>query len=439
MTKEELTRKRVSAISLGCDKNRVDLEKILFSLRENGFEIVSDPLNAEIVVVNTCAFILPAKQESINEIIEMEYLKKKGKIEKIIVTGCFPERNYDELKENFPEVDAFVRVKDNSLIPKLIHELYKFENVKHKTNSGRVITTPISYAYLKIADGCNNACSYCIIPRIRGRYKSEKEEDLVKEAEDLVKQGVKELILVAQDVSRYGEDLYGENRLIDLCKKLIKIKNLEKIRLHYLYPEKLTKEILDFVAKEEKMCKYIDIPLQHIDDKILKSMRRRLDEQKTRQLIQSIKEGYKDLAIRTTFIVGYPGETRRDFKKLFDFVKEMEFDYAGFFPYYREENTASYFMKKQVREYIKKTRLKKIQKLQALISQNKAQKLIGSEEKVLIDDFDESDGCYIAHAETQSPGVDFGFKVRGENLKVGDFVKVKINSFDGENFGGIKL
>ena len=438
MTKEELIKKKISAISLGCDKNRVDLEKMLFKLKNYGFEIVADPIDANIVIVNTCAFILPAKQESIDQIIEMEFLKKKGKIEKVVVSGCFPERNLNELKENFPDIDAFVRIKDNDNIVKVISKLYEINDTRYKSINGRLLTTPQSYAYLKIADGCNNACSYCIIPRIRGRYRSYKMEDLVKEAEDVVKNGVKEIILVAQDTSRYGEDLYSKNELITLCKKLIKIKDLKKIRLHYLYPEKMSDELLNFISTEEKMCKYIDIPLQHIDDQILTSMRRRMNEEDTRNLIKNIKENYNNLALRTTFIVGYPGESRKQFKKLERFVKETGFDYAGFFPYYREENTASYFMKKQIKNFVKKRRLKKISKLQAKISLKKAEELFG-EQIVLIDSFDETSGNFMAHTEKQSPGVDFGVIVSGENIKVGDYVKINITSFDGENFGGEKL
>ena len=439
MTKEELLKKKISAISLGCDKNRVDLEKMMFLLKSHGFEIVSDPKEADVVIINTCAFILPAKEESISHIIEMEYLKRNNKIEKIIVTGCFPERNLQDLKENFPSVDIFVRIKDNENIVTIIKEIYDAEEISCKKEIGRVLTTTGSYAYLKIADGCNNACSYCIIPRIRGRYKSAKMEDLVKEAGILVKQGVKEIILVAQDVSRYGEDLYGENKLIELCKKLIKIKDLKKIRLHYLYPEKVTDELLDFISKEKKICKYIDIPLQHIDDKILKSMRRRMGEDDTRTLIKKIKENYPELAIRTTFIVGYPGETRRNFKKLLKFLIETKFDYAGFFPYYREENTASYFMKKQVSRFSKKARLKLATVVQNKIASDIAKKKIGIEVDALIDDFDENNGYYIAHTDKLSPGVDFGVLVDGENLKIGDEVRIKIDSFDGENYGGQQI
>lgn len=437
MTKEELLEKKISAISLGCDKNRVDLEKILYSLKDYGFKVVASPEEADIVIVNTCAFILPAKQESINAIIEMEYLKDRGVIEKVVVTGCFPERNMNELLENFPKIDAFVRVKDNATLPILIAGLYDVKDEKYKKKSGRVLTTTGSYAYLKIADGCNNACSYCAIPRIRGRYISAPMSELVDEANDLVKQGVKEIILVAQDTSRYGEDLYGENKLIELCKKLVKIKGLQWIRLHYLYPEKLSDELLEFISSEEKICNYIDVPLQHIDDEILSSMRRRMNEEDTRQLIMKIKTNYPNLAIRTTFIVGYPGETRKAFKKLANFVRETKFDYAGFFQYYREENTASYFMKKQLSNFTKKRRLKKIKAIQEAVVKAQVDKNIGEEVDVLIDDFDCTTGLYIGHTRKQSPGVDFGVEVETERLQIGDIVKVKIDSFNGNNYGGV--
>ena len=439
MTKEELLSKKISAISLGCDKNRVDLEKMLGDLKEYGFDIVSDVSDADIVIVNTCAFILPAKQESIEEILSMEFLKDKGKIEKIIVTGCFPERNLEELKENFPKIDAFVRIRDNKNLPFLIENLYEIEKGKSLRPGERLLTTPNSYAYLKIADGCNNACSYCAIPRIRGRYRSEKMEDLLKEAQNLSKRGVKELILVAQDVSRYGEDLYGENKLIELCKKLCKIKGILKIRLHYLYPEKITDELLNFISSEEKICKYIDLPLQHIEDKILKSMRRRLLEDDTRALIDKIKTNYKDLFLRTTFIVGYPGEKLKDFKKLCKFLKDVEFDYAGFFRYFKEENTASFFMKHQVPEWEKKRRLKKIQKIQAEIALKKMQGLLDKEFDVLVDSFDYDQGFYIGHTEFQSPGVDFNVMIDSQDCRIGEIVKVKFKEFNGEYFKGEKL
>ena len=333
MTKEELKTKIISAISLGCDKNRVDLEKMLGMLKEYGFTITDEVENSDIVIVNTCAFIEPAQKEAIMNIIYVEDLKKRGQIEKVIVSGSLPERNYVEICENFPLIDKFMHLRENPNIISIIEDLYGLANSKPIKTIRRVITNSPSYAYLKIADGCSNACSYCTIPRIRGRYRSYPIEDLVQEAKMLVTGGAKEIVLVAQDITRYGEELYGENCLIKLCDKLSKIKDLQWIRLHYLYPEKLDDTLLDYIAKNDKICKYIDLPLQHIDNDILVSMRRKLDENATRKLVKKIKEEYPSLAFRTTFIVGYPGETRAKFKKLYDFVKESKFDYAGFFPY----------------------------------------------------------------------------------------------------------
>lgn len=348
MTKEELIQKTISAISLGCDKNKVDLEKMLGRLHAFGFTISDDIYSSDIVIVNTCAFIQPAQEEAIMNIIEMENLKQNGILEKVIVTGCFPERNYNSMKENFPTIDAFLRLRDNDKICEIIEDLYNVEHDKPIKKYERILTNSPSYAYLKIADGCNNVCSYCTIPRIRGRYISYPMEELLEEAKNLVGRGVKELILVAQDTTRYGEDLYGENKLIELCEKLSKIKDLEWIRLHYLYPEKVDDKLLSYIVKNPKMCNYIDLPLQHIDNDILKSMRRKVDENGTRNLLENLKNNYPSLALRSTFIVGYPGETRAKFKKLIEFIKDTKFDYAGFFPYSKEPNTASFYMKKHL-------------------------------------------------------------------------------------------
>lgn len=437
MTKEELKKKLVSAISLGCDKNRVDLECMLGKLNEYGFTITDDVENSDILIVNTCAFIQPAMEEAIYNILYAEKLKKNGNVEKVIVTGCFPERSFAAMQENFPQIDRFLRLRENENICQIVEELYGVEKSKLIKNFDRILTTTPSYAYLKIADGCNNACSYCTIPRIRGRYKSTPIDELVDEAKELVKRGVKELILVAQDTTRYGEDLYGENALIKLCDKLSKIKDLKWIRLHYAYPEKVTDELLSYIAKNPKMCKYLDLPLQHIDDQILKSMRRRLGEDETRSLIEKIKTNYPQIALRTTFIVGYPGERRKDFNKLLDFIKKSEFDYAGFFPYYREENTASYFMNKQLHRYIKAYRLKKIARLQHQIATSRMQSQIGKKITVLVDSFDENSGEFCCHSEKLSPTVDFGIKIIDNgNVKLYDFIEVKLTDFDGSNFKG---
>ena len=437
MTKEELKQKTVSAISLGCDKNKVDLEKMLGRIKEYGLQIVEEPEEADIVIVNTCAFIRPAQEEAIMNILSMEKLKNEQRIEKVIVTGCFPERNYNSMKENFPTIDVFLRLNENDNIVGTIEKLYGLEPSKPIKKYERVLTNSPSYAYLKIADGCDNVCSYCTIPRIRGRYKSYPMEDLVDEAKNLVSRGVKEIILVAQDPTRYGEDLYKENCLIKLCEKLCKIKGLDRIRLHYAYPEKVSDELLSYIAKNEKMCKYLDIPLQHIDNDILKSMRRKLDEKDTRELIEKIKSNYPEIALRSTFIVGYPGESKAQFKKLCDFVQETKFDYAGFFPYSREPNTASFFMKKQVPEFIKRRRLKKITKIQNEKKKKKAKEKIGQTVEVLVDSFDPQTGEYMGHSQKMSPLVDFNVKfVDNGNVKCYTYVKVKIYDFDGSDYKG---
>ena len=437
MTKKDLINKRISAISLGCDKNKVDLEKMLGLLQNYGFEIVDDVYNCDIVIVNTCAFIQPAEEEAIANIIEMENLKEKGIIEKIIVSGCLPERHFDSMKENFPSIDLFLRLRENNLICQKIESLYGVEESKVKTTNDRVLTSGKSYAYLKIADGCDNVCSYCTIPRIRGRYRSVPIDELVDEAKLLANKGIKELILVAQDTTRYGEDLYGENKLIELCEKLCKIKNIRWIRLHYLYPEKVTDRLLEFIDKNEKMCKYLDIPLQHIDDKILLSMRRKLGEEDTSKLVEKIKNTYPNISFRSTFIVGYPGESGKQFKKLYKFIENTKFDYAGFFPYSKEPNTASFFMSKQVGNLKKKIRAKKINALQQKIMQEKISQILGEELEVLVDYFDSNTGEFVGHSEKLSPTVDFGVRfVDNGSVEISTFVKVKIYDFDGSYLKG---
>lgn len=434
---EKLKDKKISAISLGCDKNRVDLEKMLFKLKEYGFEIVDDPTDANIVIVNTCAFITPAKQEALENIFQMCLLKDQKKLEKVLVSGCLAQRHRDELLKQIPEVDAFLTASDNENICEIVEKLYDIKVSKYKGRDGRIFTSRGSYAYLKIAEGCNNACSFCTIPRIKGRYKSAPMDKIVEEAKYLAGQKIKELILVAQDVTRYGEDLYGKNCLIELCQKLAKIDGIEWIRLHYAYPEKTTDKLLDFIEKEPKMCKYLDIPLQHISNRILSSMRRKLDEEKTRELVEKMKNDYSDIALRTTFIVGYPSETGKEFKSLCKFIETSQFDYAGFFPYYREENTPSFFMKEQISNWTKQRRLKKVQKVQRNVIIEKAKEKIGQNFKTLVDYFDENKGVYVGHTEFLSPTVDFGVEiVDNDNIKVGQFVDVKFVDFDGENFKG---
>ncbi len=437
MTKEELIKKNISAISLGCDKNKVDLEKMLGRLKEYGFTITEELERADIVIVNTCAFIQIAQEEAIGTIIKMEDYKKNGVIEKLIVTGCFPERNYEQLKDNFPGVDLFLKIRENDKICEKLEELYDVPPAKINKTFQRVLTCGSTYAYLKIADGCNNVCSYCTIPRIRGRYVSYPITDLVDEAKNLADRGIKEIILVAQDTTRYGEDLYGENSLIRLCDKLSKINGIKWIRILYAYPEKVSDELLSYIVQNDKMCKYLDIPLQHIDDEILVKMRRHLGEDKTRELIENIRINYSQISLRSTFIVGHPGEDGKKFKKLCDFIEKGSIDYAGFFPYSREPNTASYYMKNQVKNFIKKRRLNKILKLQRHVMTQKAQTLIDKEIEVLVDYFDENTGEYCSHSQNLCPTVDFGVRfVDNGSVKIGDFVKVKIYDFNGEDYKG---
>ena len=434
MTTEELMTKKVSAISLGCDKNRVDLEHMLGALSDFGFEIISDINEAEILIVNTCAFISSAVEEAIQNIILATKLKS-NKCEKVIVTGCLNERYLDDIKKEFPEVDAFVRVKDDDQILKVIFDLYSIEHKDRFKNQGRLLTTPLNYAYLKIADGCNNGCAYCTIPRIRGRYKSVPMEDIVKEAKTLALRGVKELIVVAQDVTRYGEDLYGKIMLVPLLEKLSKIKEIKWIRLHYLYPEMITDELLDFMNDNEKMCKYLDIPLQHIDNKILYDMNRRCDEQQTRDLIQKIKEKYPKFALRTTYIIGFPGETKKQFNKLVQFVQQYPMPNVGFFPYYKEDKTKAYYMK-QVPKFIKKRRLKKIYAVQKIVSDSLNKNRIGEIVEAVVDSYDEDNECFILRDQYSSPQVDFVIEVKDKNLELGKFYKVKIVDYNQDVFKG---
>lgn len=424
--------KKIFPLLLGCDKNRVDLEKMLYSLQTNGYEIVNQIDEANVVIIQTCAFILPARQEAIQNILECIELKNNGFIEKIVVSGCFPQKNLEELQVEFPEVDAFVLLKDYQIIANIINNLYNNSDKVDLTKPwDRIISTNPHYAYLKIADGCDNCCAYCTIPRIRGRYKSVPIKDVIKEAEELAKKGVKELLLVAQDTSRYGLDLYGQPKLLELLNNLVKIKNIEWIRLHYCYPEMVTDELLKFINENSKICKYLDIPLQHIDNNILKQMNRKSTEDSIISLIDNIRNNYKNIKIRSTFILGFPGETKKAFNKLLNFLQTYKLDMVGFFPFSREEKTKAYFLKKQIPSFIKKYRLKKAQKLQEKIFAINSSKYIDKTFNSIIDEFDESDGTYIARTEYFSPNVDFIIKIiTDKQIELGKFYNVKILSFE---------
>lgn len=436
ITLNELMKKKISFISLGCDKNRVDLEEMMNNLSKFGFEF--DNLEtSNIVIINTCAFILPSRKEAINNILEMIELKKAGKLEKIFVTGCLSQRYVEELKKYMPEVDDFIQLKDNQNIVSIIAKSYGILIEKYKPNEGQLLMSPTHYAYLKIADGCNNNCAYCTIPRIRGRYTSQPFNELIKRAKDLASKGAKELIIVAQDITRYGIDLYGKYRLTELLNELSKIEKIKWIRLHYCYPELVTDELLDLIKNNKKICPYIDVPLQHIDDKILKEMNRKSTEQGIRDLINKIKTKYPEIAIRSTFIVGFPGENFWQFKKLCDFIKESKLDNVGFFSYSREEGTKAFFMKGQILEFIKKFRLKRIQSIQENIANNKNKEMIGKEVEVLIDSFNKETGFYEGRTNKMSPNVDFYINVEDDpQIIVGEFYKVIINSYENYAFTG---
>ena len=437
MTREELLNKKVAMISLGCDKNTVDAERMLYLISNYGFNITNDLNEASIVIINTCAFILDARKESIDKIFEVLNLKSYN-VEKVIVTGCLPQKNYDDVVKLIPEVDAFVRIKNNEKIVDIIKGLYGVEdNTKIKSNKlNRVQSTPKNYAYLKIADGCNNFCSYCTIPFIRGRYKSVPMEEIIDEAKVLVSSGVKELILVAQDVTNYGIDLYGQLKLVELLQKLSKIKNLKWIRLHYCYPHLITNELLEEINNNDKVCKYLDIPLQHISNTVLKNMNRQDTKESIEHLIDKIKGMDNKIAIRSTFIVGFPKEGRKDFKELKNFITTYKLDNVGFFTYSREENTKAYYMKGQVLNFIKKRRLKEIQNLQHKILLEHQQSYVGQVLNCICEDKLE-ENIYQFRSEYNSPNVDTVIYVKSDKpLKLNEFYPISILSIINDDLEG---
>ena len=353
---------KVGFVSLGCSKNLVDTEMMIGLFKKNNYEIVNDPDSAEIIVINTCGFINSAKEEAINTILEMADYKKHN-CKYLIVTGCLVERYKEELVKAIPEVDLFIKFSEyNNIWEQICHLLKeKDEESKDKLEFlDRVISTGKNYAYIRIAEGCNNFCTFCAIPYIRGRYVSRKIEDILEEAKKLAKEGYKEIILIAQDTTKYGIDIYGKPRIAELLHELSKIDGIEWIRFLYAYPETITDELIKEVKDNNKICKYFDIPMQHISDKILKKMNRKSTEESIRKLIVKLRENIPDVIIRSTLMVGFPGETEEDFEKLYDFVKWAKLDKLGCFTYSKEEGTAAYNMKEQVHPMTKKKRYNKI-------------------------------------------------------------------------------
>lgn len=430
---------RIGAISLGCDKNRVDTEKMLSRLVGGGHTLVGSEEEADVIIVNTCAFIDKAKEESIDEILSAIAAKNAGKGKKVIVTGCLAQRYADTLKEEFPEVDAILGIADYDAILKTIKDVEDGEKVLNCANldafySDRVLTTPYHYAYLKIADGCSNHCTYCAIPSIRGKYRSEKLEDLIREAKKLSDDGVKELILVAQDVTRYGTDFDGKPHLIELLDRLSKL-DFALIRLLYLYPEMVDDALIEYVKNNDKIAKYMDIPLQHVDDDVLKRMNRRTNEKSIRELIAKLKNA--GIAVRTTFICGFPGETQGQFEKLEKFVKEVKFDYAGFLAYSREEGTPADKLDGHLDESVKEERANKLRAIQEKIIKSRNKELIGSKIKVIYDDIDYDRQKFVGRSQTQAPDIDnVTLFESDEEVRIGEFYDVEITGSDGIDLVG---
>lgn len=386
----------VGFVSLGCSKNLVVTEKVIGLFKKNGFDIVNSEQNADIIVINTCGFIESAKQEAIDCIFEMaEYKKKRCKY--LIVIGCLVERYKKDLEKLIPEVDLFISIKEYEQIWNKIEKLLenKQEGKYLLEFKDRVITTGNNYAYLKIAEGCSNNCTYCAIPYIQGKYISRKVEDILEEAEVLAKKGIKELIIIAQDTGRYGEDLYGEKKLPELLRKICKIEGFKWIRFLYTYPETITDELLEVVKNEDKICKYFDIPLQHISNKVLKRMNRKSDKQSIEKLIEKIRKEIPEVIIRTTLIVGFPGETDEDFNELYDFVNTKKLNKLGVFMYSKEDGTPAAKLKEQIHYMTKKSRHRKIMSLQKQISKQILEEKIGKTYIALIENASFDNKFYI--------------------------------------------
>ncbi len=422
----------VGFVSLGCSKNLVDTEMMIGLFKNNNFKIVNNPKEAEIIVINTCGFIEPAKQEAINTILEMsEYKNKKCKY--LIVMGCLVERYKKDLQKLLPEVDLFLSIKEYEKaweeISKLINipEEGKYTNMEYLE---REISTGKNMAYLKIAEGCSNRCTYCAIPAIRGPFESRKIEDVLKEAEQLAKKGVKELVVIAQDTTKYGIDLYGKPRLAELLEKLCKIDGFKWIRFLYAYPETITDELIEVVKKNEKICNYFDIPIQHISNSVLKKMNRKSNEESIKELIKKIRKEIPNVIIRTSLIVGFPGETEDDFQKLCEFVKIAKFDRMGAFTYSKEDGTPAEKLPNQIHGNTKKARYNKIMKIQKEISDRKGKEKIGKTYEVLVEN-KSFDGKYlVGRTYMDVPDEDGVVYIQSSDTSlIGKFIKVEITDY----------
>lgn len=440
MTSDKLIKeKTIGVISLGCDKNRVDTEKMLAVLGSD--KITQDQEEAQIIIVNSCAFLESSRKEAIETVFDVNELRKTGKLEKIVLTGCMPQKFVADMFDEFKEVDVFLGTGDYEYLPEAIELAYRGKRVnfvgkaKEFKEKKRVVTTPLHYAYLKIADGCDNHCTYCLIPSIRGKYRSEKEEDLVAEAQSLG--DVKELILVAQDVTRYGEDIYGENKFAELLRKLSALDNIGSIRILYCYPDKLTDELIAEIKNNDKIIKYLDIPLQHADPVVLKRMNRKGTGESYLKLIAKLRKEIPDIAIRSTFIAGFPGETEEQFENLLEFIKEAKLTNAGFFAYSREEGTPAYRLSDQIEEKVKQSRVKKLYAAQKKVSEERNKSLVGKQIKVICDGVDYDKQSFYGRAYFSAPEIDGKayFTYDGE-IKQGEYYNVKITKADAYDLYG---
>ena len=424
MKTKSLKKNKVNVITLGCSKNVFDSEVLMGQLKANKFEVdhQSNTQDHEVVIINTCGFIDNAKQESIDTIIDWVDAKKSGMVDKVMVTGCLSQRYQGELEPEFPEVDAWFGTRDLPRLLKTLKADYKKELIGE-----RLLTTPNHFAYLKIAEGCDRPCSFCAIPLMRGKHRSTPIEDLVEQAKSLAAKGVKELMLIAQDLTYYGLDLYKKRALATLLERLSEVEGIEWIRLHYAYPSGFPMDLLEVIANNPKVCHYLDMPLQHISDPMLKSMRRAISSKGTRKLVDEIRKQVPNLALRTTLIAGYPGETEEDFNELYEWVKETRFDRLGIFTYSHEENTHAHTLVDDVPQEIKEWRANEIMELQAGISMELNQKHIGKTFKTL---FDRIEGdFFVGRTEFDSPEVDNEVLVpKSDFVRIGDFANVEITS-----------
>lgn len=428
---------KILFVSLGCDKNLVDTEKMLGILGGDGFQFTDSEEEADVIIINTCCFIGDAKEESVNTILEMARCKEEGRCKALLVTGCLAQRYKDEILTEIPEVDGILGTSSYDQIGAMVKQIleekkehvscFRDINALPRTDGGRMVTTGGHYAFLKIAEGCDKHCTYCIIPSLRGSYRSVPMEDLLQEARGLAAQGVKELILVAQETTLYGVDLYGEKSLPRLLRELAKIPGIQWIRIQYCYPEEITDELIQVIREEEKVCHYLDIPIQHASDPVLKRMGRRTNQEELRRIIGKLRKEIPDLAIRTTLISGFPGETEEDHEELMAFVDEMEFERLGVFAYSLEEDTPAAQMPDQVPQELKEERRDEIMELQQEIAFEKAESLVGRVLDVMIEGKVADEPAYVGRTYMDSPNVDGLIFVNADlQLMSGDFVRVKV-------------